>query len=101
MIFRRASKSLQKLIREKLIYYPTVTREPFEHRGRVTDLITGGRLVHDIDFPPLNADNDRVMLCGNPDLLADMKPILEERGCLEGSNIRPAEYIIEKAFVER
>ena len=101
MISRRASKSLQKLIREKLIYYPTVTREPFEHRGRVTDLITGGRLVHDIDFPPLNADNDRVMLCGNPDLLADMKPILEERGFSEGSNNHPAEYIIEKAFVER
>ncbi|MAI45637.1 MAG: ferredoxin--NADP reductase [Hyphomicrobiaceae bacterium TMED74] len=92
---------LGEMIREKLIYYPTVTREPFEHRGRVTDLITGGRLFDDIDLPPLNADNDRVMLCGNPDLLADMKPILEERGFSEGSNNHPAEYIIEKAFVER
>lgn len=92
---------LGEMIREKLIYYPTVTREPFEHRGRVTDLITGGRLFDDINLPPLNADNDRVMLCGNPDLLADMKPILEERGFSEGSNNRPAEYIIEKAFVER
>ncbi|MEM7747312.1 MAG: ferredoxin--NADP reductase [Pseudomonadota bacterium] len=92
---------LGELIREKLIYYPTVTREPFEHRGRVTDLITGGRLFDDIGLPPLDAAEDRVMLCGNPDLLADMKPILEGRGFSEGSNNRPAEYIIEKAFVER
>src|SRR5215212_9650823 len=31
-------------IREKLIYYPTVTREPFQNRGRITDLITSGKL---------------------------------------------------------
>src|SRR6476646_4888220 len=31
-------------VREKLIYYPTVTREPFHHRGRITDLITSGQL---------------------------------------------------------
>ena len=27
------------LIEDKLIYYPTVTREPFRNRGRITDLI--------------------------------------------------------------
>jgi ferredoxin--NADP+ reductase len=89
------------MISEQLIYYPTVTREPFEHRGRVTDLITGGRLFEDISLPPLNPADDRVMLCGNPDLLADMKPILEERGFTEGASNHPAEYVIEKAFVER
>ncbi len=92
---------LGEMISEQLIYYPTVTREPFEHRGRVTDLITGGRLFEDISLPPLNPADDRVMLCGNPDLLADMKPILEERGFTEGASNHPAEYVIEKAFVER
>src|SRR5437667_7808923 len=28
------------LLADKLVYYPTVTREPFRNRGRITDLIT-------------------------------------------------------------
>lgn len=90
-----------EFVREQLIYYPTVTREPFEHRGRVTDLITSGKLFAEIGLPPINPDDDRVMLCGNPELLVDMKQILEDRGLTEGTNNRPAEYVIEKAFVEK
>jgi len=89
------------MVREKLIYYPTVTREPFEHRGRVTDLVTSGRLFSDIGLPAFSREDDRVMLCGNPDLLTDMRVILEDGGFGEGANNRPAEFLIEKAFVER
>src|SRR5690242_9824129 len=32
------------VLNEKLVYYPTVTREPFRNRGRITDLITTDRL---------------------------------------------------------
>jgi ferredoxin--NADP+ reductase len=90
-----------ELAREKLIYYPTVTREPFEHRGRVTDLITSGTLFKDVGLPPFDQLFDRVMLCGNPDLIRDMRVILETDGFNEGSNNNPAEFLIEKAFVER
>jgi ferredoxin--NADP+ reductase len=89
------------LIREKLIYYPTVTREPFRHRGRVTDLITSGRLFEDIAMPAFDAAADRVMLCGSPQMLDDMRQILEERGFNEGAGGRPGEFVIEKAFVEK
>ena len=33
------------LLAEKLVYYPTVTREPFRNRGRITDLITSRATV--------------------------------------------------------
>ena len=36
------------LLSEKLMYYPTVTREPFRNRGRITDLITSDQLFNDI-----------------------------------------------------
>jgi ferredoxin--NADP+ reductase len=92
---------LGDLIREKLIYYPTVTREPFQHRGRVTDLIASGQLFADLGLPPLDPAHDRVMLCGSPQMLGDMKALLEEKGFIEGANGRPAAYVIEKAFVEK
>ena len=41
-------------VRDKLIYYPTVTREPFHNRGRITDLIESGKLFDDLGLPPLN-----------------------------------------------
>src|ERR1700690_4485631 len=33
------------LVRNQLIYYPTVTRDPFRNRGRITDLITSRKLL--------------------------------------------------------
>ncbi len=88
-------------VREKLIYYPTVTREPFVNRGRVTDLIESGKIFSDLGLPELSVENDRVMLCGNPDLITDMRKILEDRGFVEGTSGKPATYVIEKAFVEK
>lgn len=88
-------------VREKLVYYPTVTREPFVHTGRVTDLITSGKLFSDIGLPAMTPENARVMLCGNPNLISDMREILAERGFVEGSSGEPATYVIEKAFVEK
>ena len=36
-----------ELVRNQLIYYPTVTRDPFHNRGRITDLMTSGKLFSD------------------------------------------------------
>lgn len=88
-------------VREKLIYYPTVTREPFRNRGRITDLITSKQLFTDIGLSPLDADVDRVMMCGSPQLNADMRTILEAQGFHEGCSGEPREYVVEKAFVEK
>jgi ferredoxin/flavodoxin---NADP+ reductase len=88
-------------VREKLVYYPTVTREPFHNRGRITDLIASGTLFRDIGLPPLDVASDRLMLCGSPPMLADLRTLLVERGFTEGNHSEPGHFVIEKAFVER
>lgn len=89
------------MIRNQLIYYPTVTRDPFRNRGRITDLITSGKLFEDISLPQLDAAKDRVMMCGSPALLLDTKKLLEDRGFVEGNHGEPADFVVEKAFAER
>jgi ferredoxin--NADP+ reductase len=85
----------------QLIYYPTVTREPFRHHGRIPDLITSGQLFSDIGLPEWDPAQDRAMLCGSPQMLTDMIALLQEAGFIEGSSSQPGSYVIEKAFVER
>jgi len=88
-------------VRNQLIYYPTVTRDPFRNRGRITDLITSGRLFEDIGLPSLEPEHDRVMICGSPALVADTRVLLNERGFVEGNHGEPAQFVVEKAFAER
>ena len=90
-----------EMVREQLIYYPTVTREPFRNRGRITDLITSGQLFRDVGLPSLDAEQDRAMLCGSPQMLGDMRQVLEGLGFEEGSGSNPGTFVVEKAFVER
>ncbi|MEH2473981.1 ferredoxin--NADP+ reductase [Nitrobacteraceae bacterium AZCC 2161] len=89
------------LMKEKFIYYPTVTREPFRNRGRIPDLITSEQLFNDIGLQPLNIETDRIMLCGSPGMLEDLKQTFEARDFIEGSHNKPGHFVIEKAFVER
>jgi ferredoxin--NADP+ reductase len=89
------------MVEDRLIYYPTVTREPFRNRGRVTDLVESGQLFADVGLPPLNLETDRVMLCGSPGMLDELRAMLSERGFAEGNHSDPGHFVIEKAFVER
>jgi ferredoxin/flavodoxin---NADP+ reductase len=89
-------------VRSKLIYYPTVTREPYQNRGRLTDLIDSGRLFEDIGMPPLDPARDRAMICGGPSMLKDTAALLDARGFKISPHIRiPGDYVIERAFVEK
>jgi ferredoxin--NADP+ reductase len=89
------------LVRDKLVYYPTVTREPFRTQGRITDLIRSGRMAADLGLPDLDPALDRAMICGGPDMLTELKDLLEARGFKEGSSNDPADFVVEKAFVEK
>jgi ferredoxin--NADP+ reductase len=91
---------LSEVIGGKLKYYPTVTREDFRTKGRITDLITSGQLFSDLGLPAFNPAEDRVMLCGGPSVLADLKQQLLELGYVEGSIAQPGDFVLEKAFVE-
>jgi ferredoxin--NADP+ reductase len=87
-------------VRGKLTYYPTVTREPFRHNGRISLLMTTGKLFEDVGLPPPAPRSDRFMLCGSPNMLRDIRSILEGRGFIEGNHGDAGHYVIEKAFAE-
>ena len=86
---------------EKLVYYPTVTREPFKTQGRLTDLIDSGQMFADLGVPPFDPAQDRVMICGNPHMMVDIAERLQERGFTMGSLHEPGDFVIEKAFAEK
>jgi ferredoxin--NADP+ reductase len=92
---------LGDMVSSKLRYYPTVTRETFKNTGRITDLIESGKLFEDLGVPPLNPEEDRIMICGSADMLRDLKEMLEARGFKEGNTSTPGDFVIERAFAEK
>ena len=92
---------LGEMVSQQLRYYPTVTREAFRNTGRITDLLDSGKLFSDLGLPTINPAEDRVMICGSPALLKDLKALLEVRGFKEGNTTRPGDYVVERAFVEQ
>jgi len=97
----REHELIGELLREKLVYYPTVTREPFRHQGRITDLMFTGKLPADLGLEPVDRAQDRIMLCGSPGLLTDFHQYFKDNAWVEGTNTKQGEFVIEKAFVEK
>ncbi|WP_293908258.1 ferredoxin--NADP reductase [Phenylobacterium sp.] len=95
-----ADEILGEMIGDKLKYYPTVTREDFRTKGRITDLIASGQMFRDLGLPPFNPAEDRIMLCGGPSVLVDLKQQLLDLGYVEGSLAAPGDFVLERAFVE-
>ncbi len=92
---------LGEMVSSQFLYYPTVTREPYKHMGRITDLMENGQLFADLGLPTLDPAQDRVMICGSPQMLKDLKSLLEQRGFQEGNTTRPGDFVIERAFAEQ
>ena len=90
-----------ELAQGRLTYYPTVTREPFERQGRLTQLIESGQIFKDLglDQTKFNRETDRVMLCGSMEMIKDMAHLCESHGLIEGSNAEPGDFVLERAFV--
>ncbi len=99
----RSDEGLRELMgegfSERLIYYPTTTREGSPKTGRVTTLLKSGDLFNDLGVKGIDPATDRAMVCGSMGLNLEMKEILEGYGLREGANATPAEYVVEKAFV--
>jgi ferredoxin--NADP+ reductase len=83
----------------RLTYYTSLTREPWERTGRITDLIGSGALFREIGNPPFDPACDRIMICGSMQMIADTRLLAEAAGMREGANSAPAEFVVEKAFV--
>lgn len=93
---------LGDMVREQLIYYPTVTREAFTHTGRLTTAIQSGQLFVDIGLPALDPAVDRAMICGSPAMLKETAEMLDARGFKVSPSLgNPGDYVFERAFVEK
>ena len=97
----RAHDDLGELVTAGLLDHPSVTREPHEHRARVTELVESGRAFADLGIAPLSPDSDRVMVCGSMRMIEDARHLLDRRGFVLSPGVgEPGDYVIERAFVD-
>ena len=92
---------LGEMVSKQLLYYPTVTREPFRNQGRIPTLLENGTIAKAFGIPELSPLEDRVMICGSPEMLRDLKSLCERRDFAEGSTTTPGDFVIERAFAEQ
>lgn len=93
---------LGEFARQKLTYFPLVTREPFPRQGRLTDLVASGELEREVGLLPLDPSRDRLMICGNMAMLEALCAWLDARGfqMAPGYGVQ-GDYVVERAFVTR
>jgi len=96
-----AHEFLGEMVSAQMLYYPTVTREPFCTQGRIPKLIESGKMQADLGLPKFDPAHDRAMLCGSPAMLRQLKELLEARGFMEGNTTKPGDFVVERAFVEQ
>ena len=92
---------IEALCNKHLSYVPTVTREEFTNTQRGADLFRSGALFSQLGLAPADPQQDRVMLCGHPDMNREMTAYLKEQGWTETSHRGIGNFTTEKAFVIR
>jgi len=95
----RAHPLIGKMVTAQLHYVPSVTRENFTQTGRITELLADGKLASSLSLPPLDANFDRIMICGSIGLNQDIAAQLLAKNFQEGNLSSPGDYVIERAFV--
>jgi len=95
----RAHPLIGEMVTAQLHYVPSVTRENFTQTGRITTLLADGKLASSLLLPPLDADFDRIMICGSIGLNQDIAAQLLAKNFQEGNLSNPGDYVIERAFV--
>ena len=79
-----------------------MTREDFANRGRLTELMASGAMQRTLGLPEISPESDRFMICGSPQMLADLRTLLDSRGFVASPRIgTPGDYVCERAFVEK
>jgi ferredoxin--NADP+ reductase len=96
-----ANEYFGEQVTNQLLYYPTVTREPFKHQGRIPVLLENGKMTDDLNLPRINIEEDRFMLCGSPEMLKDTRVLFDKLEMKEGNMSHPGHYVIERAFVDK
>lgn len=89
-------EELEGLVVRGLCYQPVVTREeaPDALPARIQHLIEDGRLEASTQTP-LTPERSRLMICGNPQMCADLRALLTARGFRVNRRLKPGQLIFE------
>lgn len=81
---------------DKLVYVPTVTRHriPGCLDARITTLVANGGL-EDFARVPFDPQRSRIMLCGNPDMVDDIRKLFAARGYTTSRRGQPGNLAVE------
>jgi ferredoxin/flavodoxin---NADP+ reductase len=83
----------------RLKHFASTTREPSEHTGRITSLMSSGEFFKSLGAAGFEAEHDRIMICGSISMTKDIRDILEPLHFKEGSHTEPGSFVVERAFV--
>lgn len=80
----------------RLRYVPVVTREPVEGAlgERITTLLTSGELGRHLGLD-LTVDHSRFMVCGNPQMVDEVRGLLQEKGFRVSRRNNPGHMVFE------
>lgn len=74
------------------------TREHYPFVGRITDLMTSGKVFEDLGVAQIPLEINHAMIFESMGMLYATKEVLEGFGLVEGSNNRPKTLVVERAF---
>lgn len=82
--------------RARLHYVPTVTRERVAgmRHGRITAQFADGSLERSLAVS-IDADESRLMICGNPSMIKEMRAMLGQRGMTPVRRETAGQFIVE------
>ncbi|AFQ23996.1 ferredoxin--NADP reductase [Candidatus Portiera aleyrodidarum] len=86
-------------IKTKLIYYPTISREIYINKGRITELLIKGTLLKCLKLPFLNFHYDKLMLCGNRAMLQELIYYLTKLSFRFSIINNPNDFVFEYSFI--
>lgn len=93
-------KNVNYLFNYNLIYYPIITKENYINFKRISNIIKSNQLFYDLNLNIFNKNYDRIMICGNIDMIKSFIYILKNQyNFIEGSSNNFGHYLIEKAFI--
>ena len=84
------------MVKDKLKYVKLLTRENkgADLYGRVTDLLRNNKLEEHLNIP-ININDSRIMICGNPEMVDETRKLLAERGLIISRRGKPGNMAVE------
>lgn len=92
-------QEIEAMDQPQLHYVPTVTREAFPTAERGSELFRSGVLAQRLGLPAPDPEQDRVMICGNPQMTREMTRYLKDAGWTLTTQRGVGNFTTEVAFV--